>query len=738
PRDRAQRGGDTSREAPRASFEPSSSDAGIDVREPRQGSAHKVTPNIPVLDRGWFEERFATMRASIDRLAENIPAQRLDALETQFHQLMEKLGAREKDRSVAAVEAGLKKLAAYLEDNKQWTNAQDARVRGVEERLDQLSGLVAQSHAALSATAKGLEIVARGTGPQLARQTADLVTQQLEPRIDALDATAPISRLSGEVASLSAHSAQLARNTNERLKQLQLCLDDSLERLADVEKDQRGVNSNVGQRAFNDDNYDDADDYDDTPGGAAQRAARLARETARGAAPQSGEPVRSRIPYGEFLPEDERSHSRIGLIVAAIILLLASAAMLYLNLRDKTHGGSLSNAWFSSSMPERSRAEAAPSPTTTSSIGTKTSDRISLTAPGVSVTDGVWVTSVKADEIAKTPASKEGGPGALAAAEPFDPQTTGQADTSPAIAASHKTDSLSRAAVEGDANAQFSVGETYLEGGDIERQLTIGERLSKAARWFRRAAENGHAPSQYRLATLYELGQGAPKDPAEAMRWYQRAAENGHIKAMHNLAVLSITGNGRSSNYLTAAKWFTAAAEHGLRDSQYNLGILYERGLGVAKSPEQAYLWFTLAAKQGDAKAVQKRDELAGELTTAELQDAELQAAKWTPAKTDEAANDKAPEPPVEQAQHVEPAILPKAPDAQLMKASWTTEVAPVDSIVAEAQRLLRKLGYQPGPVDGILGPRTLAAIRTFEQKAGIPSRGRVTQTLVAKMAFAL
>ena len=222
------------------------------------------------------------------------------------------------------------------------------------------------------------------------------------------------------------------------------------------------------------------------------------------------------------------------------------------------------------------------------------------------------------------------------------------------------------------------------------------------------------------------------------MRWYQRAAENGHIKAMHNLAVLSITGNGRSSNYLTAAKWFTAAAEHGLRDSQYNLGILYERGLGVAKSPEQAYLWFTLAAKQGDAKAVQKRDELAGELTTAELQDAELQAAKWTPAKTDEAANDKAPEPPVEQAQHVEPAILPKAPDAQLMKASWTTEVAPVDSIVAEAQRLLRKLGYQPGPVDGILGPRTLAAIRTFEQKAGIPSRGRVTQTLVAKMAFAL
>jgi sensor c-di-GMP phosphodiesterase-like protein len=40
------------------------------------------------------------------------------------------------------------------------------------------------------------------------------------------------------------------------------------------------------------------------------------------------------LPYGEFLPEDERSSSHMGLIIAAIILLLASIAMLYLNLRD--------------------------------------------------------------------------------------------------------------------------------------------------------------------------------------------------------------------------------------------------------------------------------------------------------------------------------------------------------------------------------------------------------------------
>ncbi len=749
-RDPAPRAAESWRDEPAAPFQPAQPEPRPqparpqpepDARAPRQPGAHKITPNTPVLDRAWFEERFATMRASIDQLAENIPTQRLDTLETQFHQLMLKLDSREKDRSVAAVEAGLKKLAAYLEDNKQWSVAHDARVRGVEERLDQLSGLVAQSHAALSATAKGLEIVARGTGPHLARQTADLVTQKLEPRLDMLDATAaPIGRLTGEVASLSAHSAQLARNTNERLKQLQHCLDESLDRLADVEKSQRAGAGTATPPSYDGDDYDydDDDDYDDTPGGAAQRAARLAGEGLRSAPPESGEPVRYRIPYGEFLPEEERRHSRTGLIVAAIILLLASAAMLYLNLRDKGHSGLLSSAWFWSSAPQRSVADAAPTPVTTASLTGKRSDRISAVVPGLSVSDGVVVTSIKADEIAKEPAGKEGGPGALAAAEPFDPASPSQPDAPQVTGADHKTDSLNKAAVEGDANAQFSVGETYLEGRDIEGQLPMTEKLSRAARWFRRAAENGHVPSQYRLATLYELGQGAPKDPAEAMRWYERAAEHGNIKAMHNLAVLSINGSLRTSNYLTAAKWFAAAAEHGLRDSQYNLGVLYERGLGVPKDAEKSYEWFTLAADQGDAKAVEKRDQLEGQLTAAQLDGAERFVAKWTPAKIDQAANGTAPEPPVREAQHVDPVITPKTPSAQLMKASWTTEVTAMDSIVADAQRLLRKLGYRPGPVDGILGPRTIAAIRTFEEKAGLPASGRPTKALVSKMASAL
>ena len=45
---------------------------------------------------------------------------------------------------------------------------------------------------------------------------------------------------------------------------------------------------------------------------------------------------------------------------------------------------------------------------------------------------------------------------------------------------------------------------------------------------------------------------------------------------------------------------------------------------------------------------------------------------------------------------------------------------------VRDVQRRLTKLGYRPGPVDGLFGPRTEAAARWFQYKHGLPSSGRV------------
>ena len=50
---------------------------------------------------------------------------------------------------------------------------------------------------------------------------------------------------------------------------------------------------------------------------------------------------------------------------------------------------------------------------------------------------------------------------------------------------------------------------------------------------------------------------------------------------------------------------------------------------------------------------------------------------------------------------------------------------------VRELQWRLRALGYRPGPIDGIFGPRTRAAVGWFQYKHGLPVSGRATLATV-------
>jgi hypothetical protein len=51
---------------------------------------------------------------------------------------------------------------------------------------------------------------------------------------------------------------------------------------------------------------------------------------------------------------------------------------------------------------------------------------------------------------------------------------------------------------------------------------------------------------------------------------------------------------------------------------------------------------------------------------------------------------------------------------------------------VRAVQRRLIQLGYRPGPVDGLYGPRTEAAARWFQYKHGLPTNGRVDRRTLA------
>jgi peptidoglycan hydrolase-like protein with peptidoglycan-binding domain len=47
-------------------------------------------------------------------------------------------------------------------------------------------------------------------------------------------------------------------------------------------------------------------------------------------------------------------------------------------------------------------------------------------------------------------------------------------------------------------------------------------------------------------------------------------------------------------------------------------------------------------------------------------------------------------------------------------------------TVLMRAQEELRKLGYDPGPIDGRLGPRTQQALRNYQRDYNLPITGRL------------
>lgn len=65
-----------------------------------------------------------------------------------------------------------------------------------------------------------------------------------------------------------------------------------------------------------------------------------------------------------------------------------------------------------------------------------------------------------------------------------------------------------------------------------------------AEKWYRKAAERGHAEAQNNLGLIYVLGRGVRQDDAEAAKWFGRAAAQGYSPAQTNLAALRRQGRG--------------------------------------------------------------------------------------------------------------------------------------------------------------------------------------------------
>jgi TPR repeat protein len=61
---------------------------------------------------------------------------------------------------------------------------------------------------------------------------------------------------------------------------------------------------------------------------------------------------------------------------------------------------------------------------------------------------------------------------------------------------------------------------------------------TEAAKWFRKAADQGHAAAQNNLGWMYQNGRGVPQGHSEAVKWYHKAAAQGHAAARAKVKAL--------------------------------------------------------------------------------------------------------------------------------------------------------------------------------------------------------
>ncbi len=218
---------------------------------------------------------------------------------------------------------------------------------------------------------------------------------------------------------------------------------------------------------------------------------------------------------------------------------------------------------------------------------------------------------------------------------------------------------------------------------------------------------SGLAWAEYRNAiAAFDRG-----DYATALRELWPSAVQGDPAAEFMLGRMYAEGKGVPQNHSNAAGWYRRAAEQWHAAAQYELASLYASGIGVPRNYVLAHMWGDLAASRlppGEERrsAVKLRDTVASSLTPEQLARARDMARHWRPK--------------------IEPQPRLTA-----------TQDSTAQLLAMMVQGNLTRLGYDPGPLNGTLGPQTRAAINAYQAAAGLPVDGEISTALVVNLATA-
>lgn len=132
-----------------------------------------------------------------------------------------------------------------------------------------------------------------------------------------------------------------------------------------------------------------------------------------------------------------------------------------------------------------------------------------------------------------------------------------------------------------------------------------GDYTAAVGEW-RKAAIAGDPDAQFNLGQAYKLGRGVPVDLAMAESWYRKAAAQGHAQAEDNYG-LALFQDGKPAE---ALPWLEKSVARDEPRAELVLGTMLFNGDGVERDWVRAYALMTRSSAQGQAQGSQTLAEM--------------------------------------------------------------------------------------------------------------------------------
>jgi TPR repeat protein len=200
---------------------------------------------------------------------------------------------------------------------------------------------------------------------------------------------------------------------------------------------------------------------------------------------------------------------------------------------------------------------------------------------------------------------------------------------------------LNKRALQGDANAQYWMGRTYLEG-----RLMCRKDTTLAVKWLKLGAENGDIQAQHDLAEMYYNGLGVDVNRVDAIKLYKLCANNSsfrtNLKFEAQLFYAEALGKGLyeekkdvekalnlASKYWANSGWFTDRLYERLCAQQERLlgSLNYELSMDTDDTEKQKLLFDESAQHYGNA--IRKMKTWVQKFYSGKLEDLNVQEKKF-------------------------------------------------------------------------------------------------------------